>query len=62
MQADQPTKLMMQALGREHELLAEAYMDGQSRRSARPIRQVILKMPDGRIARSIFPWLEGRAA
>lgn len=62
MQADQPTKMMMPALGREHEVLAEAYTDEEGRHSARPLRQVVLKMPDGRMECVPFPrgWNAGR--
>lgn len=55
MQADQPTKMMMPALGREHKVLAEAYTDNEDRPSARPIRQVVLRMPDGRMECVPFP-------
>lgn len=55
MQAEQPTRMMMPALGREHEVLAEAYTDSEGRPSARPIRQVVMKMPDGRMECVPFP-------
>jgi hypothetical protein len=55
MQADQPTKMMMPALGRRHQVFAEAYTDEQGRHSARPIRQVVLRMPDGRLECVPFP-------
>ena len=55
MQADQPTKMMMPALGRQHQLLAEAYTDEEGRSSAQPMRQVVLKMPDGRMECVPFP-------
>ena len=47
MQADQPTMMMMPARDRQHQIQAEAYIDHEGRRSARPIRQVVLRMPDG---------------
>jgi hypothetical protein len=50
MQADQPTRMMMPALGRDHELLAENYVDDTGRQFARPMRQVVLRLPDGRMA------------
>lgn len=55
MQADQPTRMMMPALGRQHEVLAEAFMDSEGRPSARPIRQVVLRMPDDRLECVPFP-------
>ena len=55
MQADQPTKMMMPALGSQHQLLAEAYTDEEGRSSAQPIRQIVLKMPDGRLECVPFP-------
>ena len=55
MQADQPTKMMMPALGSQHQLLAEAYTDEEGRSSAQPIRQVVLKLPDGRMECVPFP-------
>ena len=55
MQADQPTKMMMPALGRQHQLLAETYTDEEGRPSAQPIRQVVLKMPDGCMECVPFP-------
>ena len=56
MQADQPTKMMMPALGRHHHLLAEAYTDEEGRSSAtQPIRQIVLKMPDGCLECVPFP-------
>lgn len=55
MQAEQPTRMMMPALGREHEVLAEAYTDSEGRPSARPIRQLVLKMPDGHMECVPFP-------
>jgi hypothetical protein len=55
MQADQPTRLMVPALGREHEPLAEAYVDAEGRQSARPIRQVVLRTHDGRMEPVPFP-------
>ena len=55
MQADQPTKMMMPALGREHQILGEAYTDEEGQPSARPIRQAVLKMPDGRMECVPFP-------
>ena len=55
MQAEQPTKMMMPALGREHQVLAEAYSDSEGRPSARPIRQVVLRMPDNRVECVPFP-------
>ena len=55
MQADQPMKMMMPVPGREHQILAEAYKDEEGRPSARPIRQVVLKMPDGSMECVPFP-------
>lgn len=55
MRAEQPTKLIMPALGREHQLLAQAYTAEDGRHSARPIRQLVLKMPDGRMECVPFP-------
>ena len=55
MQAGQPTTMMMPALGREHQIQAKAYTDEEGRHSARPIRQVVLKMPDGRMESVPFP-------
>ena len=46
-QANSPIRMMMPALGRSHEVLAEAYTDAEGRPSARPLRQVVLRMPDG---------------
>ena len=37
----------MPAPSREHDILAEAYMDGDGRACARPLRQIVLKMSDG---------------
>jgi hypothetical protein len=50
MQAEPPTTMMMPALGRDHVLLGEAYRDELGRPAARPIRQVVLRMPDGSMA------------
>ena len=47
MQAEQPTTMMMPAIGRDHQIQGEAYRDEEGRPSARPIRQVVLRMPDG---------------
>jgi hypothetical protein len=47
MQADPPTTMMMPALGRQHEIMAEAYTDELGRPAARPIRQLVLKKKDG---------------
>ena len=55
LRADQPTRMMMPALGREHQVLAEAYRDEEGRSSARPIRQVVLRMPDERMECVPFP-------
>ena len=55
LQADQPTTMMMPALGRKHRILAEAYSDEEGRPSARAIRQIVLKMPDGRMECVPFP-------
>ena len=55
MRADQPMKMTMPALGRQHQLLAEAYTDEEGRPSAQPIRQVVLKMPDGCMECVPFP-------
>ena len=55
MQAGQPTTMMMPALGRNHQIQGEAYTDEEGRPSARPIRQVVLRMPDGSMQSVPFP-------
>ena len=55
MQAEQPTTMMMPAIGRDHQIQGEAYTDEEGRPSARPIRQIVLGMPDGTIQSVPFP-------
>ena len=55
MRAEQPTTMMMPAIGRVHQIQGEAYTDAEGRPSARPIRQVVLKMPDGSMQSVPFP-------
>ena len=55
MRADQPTTMMMPAIGRDHQIQGEAYTDEEGRPSARPIRQVVLRMPDGSMQSVPFP-------
>ena len=54
-QADHPTRMMMPALDRSHEVLSEAYTDEEGKPSARPLRQVVLRMPAGRMECVPFP-------
>lgn len=49
MRGEQPTKMMMPVLHADHEIQAEAYCDENGQSSARPIRQVVLRMADGRM-------------
>ena len=55
MRAEQPTTMMMPAIGRDHQIQGEAYTDTEGRPSARPIRQVVLRMPDGSMQAVPFP-------
>ena len=55
MQAKPPTRLMMPAIGRHHQILAEAYTDVKGTRSARPMRQVVLELPNKSMAPVPFP-------
>ena len=45
----------MPALGREHEILAETLRDEEGRPLARALRQVVVRMPDGRMECVPFP-------
>ena len=56
MRAEQPTTTMMlPAIGRDHQIHGETYTDAEGRPSARPIRQVVLRMPDGSMQSVPFP-------
>ncbi len=55
MQAEQPTTMMMPAVGRSHQTQSEVYTDSEGQPVARPIRQVVLEMPDGSMQSVPFP-------
>ena len=55
MAGQQPTEMLMPMPHAGHLVLGEGYQDTDGNKSARPLRQIVVRAPDGRIARLPFP-------